>query len=146
MELLLYPTLRAEPRKIRHQRTFKSQTTRDNEKIKKRIKVNKNRIKYIDEYLNKFFATNVTSSILVSFAKLLCKQLNLKLDRLAKRNRSALLCWYSENWDLIYYTLNSVDLSLLLKSMPSEPSSPVSEPQYSFIDPSDINNLLNYHD
>ncbi|EAX95528.1 hypothetical protein TVAG_311000 [Trichomonas vaginalis G3] len=137
----LYP----EQKKIKHHRTFKCQTTRDNEKIKKRIKINKNRINFINEYLNKFFSTNVTTTILISFAKLLSSQLNLTLDRLAKRNRTSLLCWYSENWNSIYYILNTVDFPSFIRKIPKEEEIQVSNMQPSCIDPSDLSYLLNYH-
>ena len=59
------------------------------------------KIDYVSSFIDKFFGTHVTITILLSLANIVVSQNHIKLDRLARRNRSALLCWYAENWNVI---------------------------------------------
>lgn len=127
------------------------QNLRDYETIQHRMKLNQEKLGFVAAYIDRYFETHVTTAILISLAKILINKFDLKLDRLAKRNRSALLCWYAENWDLI--------LPYLRQGKPSFIKSTLVSPNYSIsdqkfgenhnlnddFDPSDINHLLNNH-
>lgn len=78
------------------------QSMRDYETVQRRIKMNgETKIDYVSSFIDKFFGTHVTITILLSLANIVVSQNHIKLDRLARRNRSALLCWYAENWNVI---------------------------------------------
>lgn len=94
----------------KHCKMHHSQTLRDYEKIQKRVKQNEGRLEFITEYLDHYFGAHVNTVILNSLAKIIMETYGISLDRLAKRNRSALLCWYSENWDKIYPVLNALNI------------------------------------
>ena len=47
------------------------------------------------------FGANIKQPELLSIAKVLAQNANLKLDRDAKRRKSVLIKWFDENWNLI---------------------------------------------
>ncbi|OHT17561.1 hypothetical protein TRFO_00797 [Tritrichomonas foetus] len=80
------------------------QTERDQLRINE--KVRKNRICYsqMEKVLNIIYGGQVTKGKLLKMAHLIAKQRNLKIERIEKRNKSALICWYCENCpDLLAY-------------------------------------------
>lgn len=128
-----------------------SQSARDFESIQKRIRSNSDKLEYVSSYIDRYFGTHVTSAILLSLARIIVENYNIKIDRLAKRNRSALLCWYAENWTLIHGMLKGMSLSSLM-NLTSSPTSDAdieknSEPivEQKYVDPLDISSLLNMH-
>lgn len=88
-----------------------SQTIRDYKKLQIRMKENDGKYQYISTFLDKYFGTHVNTMILNSLAKIITDVHGVPLDRLAKRNRSAMLCWYAENWDKICPVLSQLKLS-----------------------------------
>lgn len=128
------------------------QSIRDYEKVQKRIKVNGAKVEKVSTFIDKYFGTHVTIAILTSLAKIIMGRYALKLDRLARRNRSALLCWYAENWDVIFPLLNDSQFEMKLKHLKrtQEIRSRVEpiiakQPQEGFVDPTDLSILLNFH-
>ena len=95
--------------KIRRGGKQSTQSSRDYERIQTRIQQNGSKIEYVSNFLDRYFRTHVTSVILLSLARIFIRKLDLTLDRLAKRNRTALLCWFAENWDPIYAQLKRTD-------------------------------------
>ncbi|EAX99603.1 hypothetical protein TVAG_427670 [Trichomonas vaginalis G3] len=129
-----------------------SQSKRDYEKIKNRISQAGIQMDYVAAYLEKLYGDHMTVTNLLSLATKIAQKLDLNIDRLAKRNRSALICWFAENWKIVYpylpifaaselvkiSTLNINTLSSI-KPMSIAPSS-------SFhIDITDVSQLLNNH-
>ncbi|EAX73712.1 hypothetical protein TVAG_332230 [Trichomonas vaginalis G3] len=74
-----------------------AQSQRDYEKIQKRIVNMGSKVDFVNSYVDKFFGTHVNIEILTSIAKIVEQKYHVPLDRLAKRNRKAMLCWYAEN-------------------------------------------------
>lgn len=129
-----------------------AQSMRDHEKIQKRLKSNGILPDFISVYLEKHFCNHFTSAELLSLANSFVYRCNLKIDRLAKRNRQALLCWFAENWNVIHPNLKLPDLiskySAKYESSDSskEDESPKeNDVRNTTLDPSDINQLLNNH-
>ena len=116
------------------------------------MKDNGSKVDQVSTFIDKYFGTHVTIAILTSLAKIVMGRYALKLDRLARRNRSALLCWYAENWDVIFPLLNDSAFEMKLKSIKRlqnmrpkiEPLAP-KPANTEFIDPSDLTLLLNFH-
>ncbi|EAX95133.1 hypothetical protein TVAG_385210 [Trichomonas vaginalis G3] len=137
-------------RKTKNYKRYTAQSQRDYECIKKRMMVNGVKTDYVSAYMEKQIGEHVTLVNLLSIAEVISNQLNLKIDRLAKRNRSALLCWYAENWDKISPLL--LVMNNKLRSFIRSPKKCDSK-EYTFsnsssdeyFDPSDINTLLNAH-
>lgn len=83
------------------------QTQRDTEKINSRIRMNQHEIPKVEMELLRYFSGRPIISELLTLASELVNglegelKLNLKIDRLAKRNRDCLLCWFAEHWDLL---------------------------------------------
>ena len=102
---------------VQHQKTRTPQSIRDYEKVQKRMKDNGSKVDQVSTFIDKYFGTHVTIAILTSLAKIVMGRYALKLDRLARRNRSALLCWYAENWDVIFPLLNDSAFEMKLKSI-----------------------------
>lgn len=127
------------------------QSIKDYEEIQSRMKANEEKLGFVSAYIDRYFETHVTSAILLSLAKILVQKFNLKLDRLAKRNRSAMLCWYSENWDKILPYLRQGKPNFTGKTpwtpqilIHDQTVSPMNHMNYN-MDPTDITYLLNQH-
>ncbi|EAX93628.1 hypothetical protein TVAG_336140 [Trichomonas vaginalis G3] len=130
-----------------------SQTIRDYKRIQHRVKMHAEKIDFVSSYIDRYFGTHVTIAILTTLAKITMEKYNLTLDRLERRNRIALLCWFARNWGFVYPILKDKDFrSNLMKIFcqlnstfrPQEfPTIP--NLQGSYIDPSDLSFLLNYH-
>ncbi|EAX85371.1 hypothetical protein TVAG_151160 [Trichomonas vaginalis G3] len=129
------------------------QCQRDYEKIQRRIKFNGEKVEYVASYIDRYFGSHVTSMMLISIANVIIEKHKIKLDRLARRNRSALLCWFTENWDIIHPYLKE-------KKSKSGDKSDESNNEFDdqngrciykceeycgYFDPSDISLLLNTH-
>ncbi|EAX96433.1 hypothetical protein TVAG_284030 [Trichomonas vaginalis G3] len=130
-----------------------TQSQRDNERIEKRKMKNGLKTEYIYAYFNRLIGSHVTFPLLLNFARIFSQDLQINIDRLAKRNRSALLCWYAENWDSIKPALNRVVKDLNIQSIIGNQNHPsttneivISHVNNQMIcDPSDLTQLLNYH-
>lgn len=128
-----------------------AQSMRDHEKIQKRIQTNGVLPDYISVYLERYFQQRFTASTFLSIANNLISNLNLRIDRLAKRNRQALLCWFAENWNTIHphlkYFKNHVNY--LSKSSDSDSIKDGFDDSdfvaIGNINPMDVSQLLNVH-
>ena len=56
------------------------------------------------------FGNAIKQPELLSIARVLADQLNLKLDRDAKRRKSVLIKWFAENWELVGDLIDYVQL------------------------------------
>lgn len=119
-----------------------TQSIRDNERTMARVKKNGFKIEYVTAYIDKQFGTHVSSAILLTFAHTLCEKLSLKLDRIAKRNRNALICWYAENWATVQPHLSDLTLPEKTEQKTDETKDKLKEDQ----DPYDISTLLNHRE
>lgn len=122
-----------------------AQSIRDYEEVKKRVFETGIKMDLISEYLDKVFGVHVTALSLVDNACKLSQQLGLRVDRLAKRNRSAMLCWYAEHWDLIRPLLPQRSDSQIVGLVKNELPTKHPIQTHNHIDISDINQLLNFH-
>lgn len=93
------------PRLIKESKRTTAQSIRDNEKIMKRIETAGVKLQYVANYIVNIFGQNVTAYALLKQANRLSEYLNIPIDRLATRNRQALFCWFTENWDIIQHYL-----------------------------------------
>lgn len=138
--------------KFRSQKRKSAQSIRDNKKVKGRVKMNGENFEYVSNYFVKFFGSYVTIALLTVLAKFIIKKRRLKIDRLSRRNRSALLCWYAENWDVIHPILKDHRTKEKIKNLVIESRSQENERKNRpfgkqiklEVDPSDIRSLLNY--
>lgn len=89
-------------RKVSQHKRTTVQSIRDHEKISKRMNNLGVKYDYVSAYFEKMIGPHFTAFSLLEIATRVATKLKLKLDRLAKRNRSALLCWFGEHWSLIY--------------------------------------------
>lgn len=128
------------------------QSKRDQDAIQQRIIRNGYTYQFVSNYMDKYFDTHVTSSILLNLANIIIAKNGIKLDRLAKRNRSALICWYAENWNIIHPILkdlsfinNLVDNNENCEKFDQKINIPIHNQEQSNFDPSNISLLLNYH-
>ncbi|EAY02055.1 hypothetical protein TVAG_383580 [Trichomonas vaginalis G3] len=146
-------------RKLRKYKFNSPKNIRDHLQIFERIRENGIKMDFVSAYIDREFGTKVKYLSLLSIAGNLSKELDLKLDRLAKRNRNALLCWYAENWDKIQPHIKEQKTCLDISSE-EDISSPVEIQKEEchtesvntvvlrncmLIDPSDLNQLLNFH-
>lgn len=122
-----------------------SQAIKDHEKVRIRVLNAGNKLDHVIEYLESVFGPHITVYMLLKEANVLSERLGLTIDRLATRNRSALFCWFTENWEQIFKYLPK--LSDSYKSQIVQPKLPSFHPkiQCEEIDITDITNLLNYH-
>lgn len=129
------------------------QCQRDYEKIQRRIKFNGEKVEYVASYIDRYFGSHVTSMMLISIANVITEKHKIKLDRLARRNRSALLCWMTENWDIIHPYLKEKKHKNIEKGETKSDESDENwnrniykcEEYCGYFDPSDISLLLNTH-
>ncbi|EAY17211.1 hypothetical protein TVAG_291630 [Trichomonas vaginalis G3] len=116
---------------------------KDQEAIEDRIIKNEHMIDVVVSCLESHHGGKLTVDQLRIYARSVSKIINKKIDRLANRNRMALLCWYSENWNEIYPHLNE-----FIPSNPENQNSSDHEQNFETdreVDPSDLHQLLNYH-
>lgn len=136
-----------------------AKNVKDRSSVESRMKKLGIKIDYVSAFIDREFGRHVTFSYLLIIADILERKLDLHLDRLAKRNRSALLCWYAENWELIAPKIVSMKKRSRkrLRREKEQVSSPenyyyycnpeerVGIKQLDDIDPSNIYTLLNRH-
>lgn len=121
-----------------------SQSIRDYENVRIRIAAAGNNLSVVTSHLHSIFGPHITAFSLLKQAKVLSERLSLSLDRLATRNRQALFCWFTENWEIV---------SKYLPVMADGPHYPnkqviqarIDTPQVDEIDITDIRFLLNQH-
>lgn len=131
-------------RKLRKFRTVSEKNIKDHEDVMVRIYNNWVRLDLVTKIIEINYGGKVRLETLLEFAIYLTKLLNIKLDRLAKRNRSALLCWFSENWDMInpyIHYIKRYKHSITKDQNKKIQYNNVTENQ----DPFDLNSLLNRH-
>lgn len=112
-----------------------SQSVRDYEQLKYRWTCLGSKVELVSDYLKGLYGHNVTAVTLLSGADKLEKMIGIQVDRLARRNRQALLCWYAENWEIIQPILFGAPYM----------KSPCSTNDDSYKSFYDISCLLNYH-
>lgn len=88
-------------RKVKHNKRKTIQSIRDHEKIVKRMDNAGVKFDFVAAYFEKIIGPRYTVSSMLEIASNLANNMHLKIDRLAKRNRSALLCWFAEHWVLL---------------------------------------------
>ena len=115
------------------------QSERDYKKIQERVRKNLSQLEYIERYFEKILSKKAKATFLSEVAQEAANKLNLHIDRLAKRYRNALLCWYAENWAQISNVIDDI-ISKCLKHDDNGEKEKKME-----IDPSNISLLLNYH-
>lgn len=134
-------------RKIRKHKSKSAKNEKDYNDILKRVKSNGIKIDFVSEYIDRIMGEHVTSAQLLSFALSIADRYEVKVDRLAKRNRNALLCWIAENWNIVHPNIK--DIKLEKRESETEYIEQISSPdikiETSYLDPSDIRQLLNYH-
>ncbi|EAX86969.1 hypothetical protein TVAG_471130 [Trichomonas vaginalis G3] len=132
------------PRFIKERKRTTAQSIRDNEKVMRRIENAGAKLQYVANYLVGIFGQNVAVYSLLTHANRLSEHLNIPLDRLATRNRQALFCWFTENWEIIQHYLpcgaaepqNLKYVQPKIYDMHQGPNE---------VDITDIRMLLNYH-
>lgn len=139
-----YPPLFPVNPYIPKQKRNTTQSIRDNERTLARLKKNGFKIEYVTAYIDRQFGTHVSSANLLTFAHELCEKLSLKLDRIAKRNKNALICWYAENWHIVQPHLKDLTLPLKHESDNQDEKNTNNNTQEN--DPMEISQLLNHHD
>lgn len=136
-------------RKPRRYNFTTKKSLRDHKKISLRVMKTGVKMDLVSECLDRANGSKVTYSNLLNFADKLSKKLWIKLDRLAKRNKDALLCWYAENWEFIRPHVADIkkledETKNQIIASPVNYDNPKSS-QKDLVDPSNILTLLNYH-
>jgi hypothetical protein len=124
-------------------RLVSEQTQRDSIRLSERIRRNAGRIRVVESCLEQAYG-RMSMSNLASLADRCVNacQNSIALDRLAKRSRPALFCWFCENWSVIWPVL------LQQQTGPPQSYAPVQHleqvPQVDDIHPLSIVALLNH--
>ena len=121
------------------------QSIKDHETLLKRIDRLGIKLNYVSAYLDKINCFHQTTNHLLSEATKYAAIINIKIDRLAKRNRQALLCWYTENWDSVLPLLPMNPYDVVQQMNQEKMMKKVAHAPTYDIDVSDLNQLLNYH-
>lgn len=129
------------------------QSQRDYDDVQKRIVKAGVQMNHVSRYIEKIFGCYVTSSFLINIAGIVSSKNNIKIDRLARRNRSALLCWFAENWTHVYPVINELMQKFIYSGMelhkekyPEEIINQEENTKVTICDPSDLSQLINHHD
>lgn len=78
-----------------------SKSIRDYEEVKYRSKLLGTKLSLVSDTLKIMFGEDVTAIKLLKWAKMFERMMGLQIERLARRNRQALFCWFAENWETI---------------------------------------------
>ena len=116
------------------------QSERDYKRVQERLQRNSTYIEFIENYFKNFISGKVNAVFMNEVARVIAERLNIHIDRLAKRYKTALLCWYAENWNQIAGVIDSAISQCLTAKCQLNTSPPVKQP----LDPSDLRNLLNH--
>ncbi|EAY01820.1 hypothetical protein TVAG_273310 [Trichomonas vaginalis G3] len=128
------PQVQPKPMILYNTKRTTSQSNRDFELVKSRSLYLGEKLNIVSGYLKHLYGNNVTAVSLLSRADKLERIIGISVDRLARRNRQALFCWFTENWELIQPILMQPG-RIIVNSAPKIES----------IDVSDLSRLLNYH-
>ncbi|EAX86995.1 hypothetical protein TVAG_441930 [Trichomonas vaginalis G3] len=74
--------------------------------LQKRLKRCQKKIVQIMPYLGKIIRGPITKQKLLDFIQFVNAPMLKKLDRMAMRQKPALICWLSENWDSFEHAFN----------------------------------------
>lgn len=132
-----------ETRRINKHKRNTPQSFRDHNRIVMRMEQIGVKMDYVSACLEKMCKTKLTSSYLLFIANGLISKLHIPIDRLAKRNRTALLCWYAEHWEEVFSYIPSILKNYKVDDYQS-PEKTSSLQGYIF-NPFDISQLLNSH-
>ena len=78
------------------------QTMIEQEDLNRRIRRNQASIPQISYFMDRFFGGNLRLKEATALASNLAKHIGLKLDRVAKRHKPAMICWFCENWNCLF--------------------------------------------
>lgn len=82
-------------------RVLSDQAQKDQGLTANRVRLNKDRINSVVNRLEYLLGQSPQKKDLLQLARQLCCPCGIALDRLAKRSRDCLICWYCENWAVI---------------------------------------------
>lgn len=99
----------------------------------------------VTAYLENMFGHHLTTMFLLDLAADLEKKINIEVDRLARRNRQALLCWFAENWEKIQPLIVDQRKEKIRSQAKKIEKNEGTDCQDQVIDASDLNQLLNFH-
>lgn len=126
---------------------LKFSTNYTHEDMMIRVKMNEGNLEIVKYTLINFFGGGFTNAELINIAVYISNGIGIKVDRMAKRNRDALLCWFSENWGLIYPILTKSKLLLLNHTKMNKNCNLPNQMQKETVThkPYDVLQLLNQH-
>lgn len=90
-------------------KNFSRQTQLDQAMTFKRVKKNESLLPEVVNQLEAILGKSPKKKTLLKFANSLSMVTHISLDRLAKRSRDCLLCWFCENWHL--FPIKSINTS-----------------------------------
>lgn len=114
------------------------------EDINKRVDKIGVHLSIVHYFLIDYLGAGFTNVELMQLAQNVSQRLGIYLDRMAKRNKNALLCWFAENWVAIYPCLQQLPPPQKKKPEIKFEISPYM-PQKPVFDPTDVLQLLNRH-
>ncbi|EAX99405.1 hypothetical protein TVAG_043130 [Trichomonas vaginalis G3] len=131
-------------RKLRKFNCETMNNLKDHNDIRSRIRTNGIKFDLVNEIIKSKLGGHATTTILMKLADKFSHELKIRVDRLAKRNKNALICWYAENWHLIapFFTKLELDYD---EEKQIAGQKKQEKGISNFIDPSDIFQLLNDH-
>lgn len=132
-------------RKFRKLNSTNSKNLKDHTEIARRLNMSGIKIDLITEILETKYGGKFKLEDLLRFACDTSQKININVDRLAKRNRGALLCWFAENWNFILPYINNFNTKNYFIARDVKKSLKESDAACNIIDPSDIRQLINYH-
>ena len=109
-------------------RILSNQAQKDQGLTANRLRQNEGKISSVVNRLEYLLGQSPQKKDLLVLARQLCQLCGLELDRLAKRSRDCLICWYCENWAYIEPTITSMSMTpprVALDSRNSGSCSPV---------------------
>ena len=77
------------------------QTIIDRQLVSRRVEKNKDCFKKMEQALGILLSGKTRKSDLLAFARKILAENNLKIERLMKRSKPVLICWFCEHMDLI---------------------------------------------
>lgn len=131
-------------RKIRKKRSISRKSYKDRNQINARIQNNGVKIDLVTEILETIYGGHFTVGTLLKYAQFVAHKNKIKIDRLAYRSRDALICWFVENWTIIFPELKHFSPTKQEK-IKSELNIKEARSNENALDPSDIHQLLNHH-
>lgn len=91
--------------------TVSTRTLEEQTITNRRIKACGERLEIVTRYIESKFGAKSNFTHIKKIASYIAESLNIKIDRVSKRKKEAMLCWFTEHWDCVFPLLSQTNFT-----------------------------------